>query len=75
MRHNVPNDLEWQHGGELGTIIAHDEPSAVDYVQESESHNYPVHKHRILMVIRAFNPERITESPQIRAMTTPRMPS
>lgn len=58
MRHDRVYNLDWRHEG-AGTI-GHTQVDGIDYETDQVHHNHPWHGSRLLMIIRAFAPERRT---------------
>lgn len=60
MRHDRVYKLDWRHEGTGTDTLPHNQADGTDYVQDLTHHNNPWHGSRVLMIIRAFAPERRT---------------
>lgn len=58
MRHDKVYKLDWRHEGQGTDTLPHNQTDGSDYVQDLTHHNNPWHGSRLLMIIRAFAPER-----------------
>lgn len=56
MRHDRIYNLDWRHEG--GADLAHGADDGIDFVQDQLHHNGPWYGSRLLMIVRAFAPER-----------------
>lgn len=60
MRHDKVYNLDWRHEGTGTSTLSHVQADGAHYVQDVSHHNNPWHGSRLMMIIRAFAPERRT---------------
>lgn len=58
MRHDRVYNLDWRHEGAGTSTLSHVQADGANYVQDETHHDYPWHGSRLMMIIRAFAPER-----------------
>lgn len=72
LKHNKRLDYDWSNSGPTA-LLGHTEADGTDFVRDSSTHNFPKHKERLLMVVRAFAPERVltATTPVTNALVDP----
>lgn len=71
MRHGNVYSLDWRHEGTSTSTLSHVQADGAHYVQDVQHHNNPWHGSRLMMIIRAFAPERRTDPVSFDANVDP----